>query len=129
MLRHYLVIAVLLAGMVSCFGLPAQAARFSGAYMMKICGISSDGKEVSPGAHAACQSYIAGVLDYHNMLRGMKMAPEINVCIPETVTMNELHLLVLKYFQKNPQHDSFIAAPAVLLALFEKYPCPGIKKK
>lgn len=128
MLRHCLVFTVILGGM--CFtALSADAARFSGAYMLKICGVGPDGKEVSPGAHAACQSYIAGVLDYHNMLSGLKMAPEINVCIPETVSMNELHLLVLKYFQKNPQHDSFIAAPAVLLALYEKYPCPGAKKK
>lgn len=120
----FLMAALLMAGAV-----PAQAARFSGAYMLKICGVGPDGNEISPGAHAACQSYIAGVLDYHNMLRSMKIAPEINVCIPETVTMNELHLIVLKYFQKNPQHDSFVAAPAVLLALYAKYPCATKKKK
>jgi hypothetical protein len=107
---------------------PAYAARFSGAYMVRICGVDKDGKEVAPGAHAACQSYISGVIDYHNMLRSMKIAPAIDICIPEDVSMNQLHLIVLKYLERNPQHDSFIAAPAVLLALYEKYPC-SIKKK
>jgi hypothetical protein len=101
----------------------AHAARFSGAYLMKICGVDDKGNEVAVGAHAACQSYISGVIDYHNMLRSMKIAPEIDFCIPESVTLNEIHLTVLKYLEKNPQNDSFIAAPAILLALFDRYPC------
>lgn len=107
---------------------PAQAARFTGAYLARICGVGPDGVEISPGAHAACQSYISGVVDYHNMLRGMKIAPEINICVPATVTLNELHVVVLRYLERNAQHDSFIAAPAVLLALYEKYPCGGKKR-
>lgn len=101
----------------------AHAARFSGAYMVKICGVNKNGKQIAPGAHAACQSYIAGVIDYHNMLRSMRIAPDINICVPESVTMNELHLTVLKYLERHPEHDSFVAAPAILLGLFEKYPC------
>ena len=108
---------------------PAGAAQFSGAYLNKICGVNDKGQEVSPGAHAACQSYISGVVDYHNMLRSMKIAPEIDICVPDNVTLNEMHLQVLKYLEANPQHDSFVAAPAVLLALFAKYPCMTKKKK
>ncbi len=107
----------------------AEAAQFSGAYLNKICGVNDKGQEVSPGAHAACQSYISGVVDYHNMLRSMKIAPEIDICVPESATLNEMHLQVLKYLDANPQHDSFVAAPAVLLALFAKYPCTTKKKK
>lgn len=102
---------------------PAQAARFSGAYLVKICGVDAKGKEVAPGAHAACQSYISGVIDYHNMLRSMKIAPDVNFCIPESVSLNHIHSVVLDYLEHNTVHDSFIAAPAVLLALYEKYPC------
>lgn len=108
---------------------PAQAARFSGAYLIKICGVDEKGREISPGAHAACQSYISGVVDYHNMLRSMRMAPDIDICIPEGESLNRLHLYVLEYLERNAQHDAFLAAPAVLLALFEKYPCGGKKKR
>lgn len=108
---------------------PAQAARFSGAYLMKMCSMNEDGGEVAPGAHAACQSYISGVIDYHNMLRSMKIAPAIDFCIPETVTLNEIHVAVLLYLEHNTVHDAFVAAPAVLMALYEKYPCRVAKKK
>lgn len=125
-----LIILAMLAGAAGfAVTAPAQAARFSGAYMIRICGVDAKGNEISPGAHAACQSYISGVVDYHNMLRSMKMAPDINFCIPENVTLNQLHLQVLRYLERNPQHDSFVAAPAVVMALYEKYPCGGKKKK
>lgn len=108
----------------------AHAARFSGAYLMKVCDVDAKGRELAPGAHAACQSYISGVIDYHNMLRIMKIAPAIDFCIPETVTLNEVHLTVLNYLKENAQNDGFVAAPAVLLALYAKYPCsiPRSKK-
>lgn len=121
---------VLLAGMVGLAPVfPAQAAQFSGAYLNRICGVNDQGQEISPGAHAACQSYISGVVDYHNMLRSMKIAPEIDICVPPGATLNEMHLQVLKYLEANPQHDSFVAAPAVLLALYAKYPCAVRKKR
>ena len=107
----------------------AQAARFSGAYLMKICSVDDNGNETAPGAHAACQSYISGVIDYHNMLRSMKIAPAIDFCIPETVTLNEIHVKVLRYLQQNAQHDAFVAAPAVIMSLYSSYPCGGSRKK
>ena len=123
------ILFLLLAGLVlTVFSGRSEAARFSGAYMVRICGVNEKGQEVAPGAHAACQSYISGIIDYHNMLQSMKMAPDINFCIPGKVTLNEIHLYVLQYLQRNPQHDSFVAAPAVLMGLYEKYPC-GKRKK
>lgn len=129
MALRFIILAMLAGAAVFATATPAQAARFSGAYMIRICGVDAKGNEISPGAHAACQSYISGVVDYHNMLRSMKMAPDINFCIPENVTLNQLHLQVLRYLERNPQHDSFVAAPAVVMALYEKYPCGGKKKK
>ena len=128
MMARILIVALVMGALLVACASPARAARFSGAYMIKICGVGKDGNEIAPGAHAACQSYISGIIDYHNMLRSMKIAPEIDICIPENVSMNQLHLIVLKYLERNSQHDSFIAAPAVLLALYEKYPC-SLKKK
>lgn len=123
-----LAIALLCGMVLTAASGGADAARFSGAYLVKICGVNDAGSEIAPGAHAACQSYISGIIDYHNMLRSMKMAPDINFCIPENVTLNEVHLYVLEYLRRNPQHDSFVAAPAVLMGLYEKYPC-GKRKK
>ena len=104
----------------------ADAARFSGKYLLGICDIDSDGKESIKGGHAACQAYIAGVLDYHAVLQSVKIAPKLDICVPEGVSLNQLHAIVLKYLKQNPQHDGFIAAPAVTTALYQAYPC---KKK
>lgn len=38
---------------------PAQAARFSGDYLLQMCLSDKDGKELVPGGHVACQSYIS----------------------------------------------------------------------
>ncbi|MGZ9097232.1 MAG: Rap1a/Tai family immunity protein [Micavibrio sp.] len=129
MILRFFILALLVCAVSSVTTSPAQAARFSGAYLIKICGVDAKGSEISPGAHAACQSYISGVVDYHNMLRSMKMAPEIDFCIPKNVSLNQLHLQVLQYLERNPQHDSFVAAPAVVMALYEKHPCSRRKKK
>ena len=104
---------------------PVHAARFSGAYLMTLCGVNKKGHEVAPGAHAACQSYISGIIDYHNMLRSMKIAPKIDFCIPGNVSLNRIQVQVLRYLQNNAQNDDFTAAPAVLLALYQAYPCRG----
>lgn len=101
----------------------AYAARFSGKYLLEICDIGPDGREVIAGGHAACQAYIAGVLDYHAFLQGLKIAPKTDICVPHSVSMNQVHATVLNYLKNNPQHDGFTAAPAVTTALFQAYPC------
>lgn len=107
---------------------PAQAARFSGDYLLQMCLSDKDGKELVPGGHVACQSYIAGVLDYHNLIRSLGTSPSVEFCVPEDVGLNQLQQVVASYLYKNKQqHGAFIAAPAVALALFNAYPC-GKKK-
>lgn len=101
----------------------AEAARFSGAYLLQVCEKDEKGREKVPGGHATCQSYIAGVIDYHNVLASLKIAPKIDICIPQKTSFNALQDIVLNYLRKHGEHDSFVAAPAVTMALYEVYPC------
>ena len=117
---------VLLA--LSCL-FPAQtlAAQFSGSYLLHICGVDKSGKELAPGGHIACQAYIAGILDYHNLQRSLGTAPTVDYCVPDEVNLKTLQSQVYSYVYRNQkQHNVFTAAPAVALALYSFYPC---KKK
>ena len=103
---------------------PAQAARFSGDYLLQMCASDQKGNELIPGGHAACQSYISGVMDYHNLIRSLGTAPSVEFCVPENVGLNELQQVVANYIFKNKkQHGAFVASPAVALALYNAYPC------
>jgi len=103
---------------------PAHAARFSGDYLLQMCASDKDGNELVPGGHTACQSYISGVMDYHNLIRSMGTSPSVEFCVPETVGLNELQEKVAAYIFKNKkQHGAFVASPAVALALYNYYPC------
>lgn len=114
------------------FILPAQAQPedgpfFSGAYLLELCKKDGGGGEKVKRGHTACQAYIAGVIDYHDLLRSLGTSPSVDMCVPNTAKTSDLQNIVLAYLEKNAQHDPFSAAPAVALALFEVYPCP--KKK
>jgi len=102
---------------------PAQAAQFSGVYLMQLCDRDARGREKLPGGHIACQSYISGVLDYHAVLQSLKIAPRIDICVPGNVSLNQMQDIVLNYLKANGQHDGFIASPAVTMALYQHYPC------
>lgn len=102
---------------------PAQAAIFSGAYLMELCTRTVDGTETVKGGHATCQAYIAGIIDYHQLLRSLGTSPSVDFCVPESVKMNDLQDVVWTYLAQNAENDQFIAAPAVALALFEAFPC------
>lgn len=104
-------------------------ALISGGYLLELCKRDKDGGETVKGAHVACQSYIAGIVDYHNLLRSLGTSPNIDLCVPNTVKLNDLQDIVWKYLNANKHHDAFIAAPAVSLALFEVFPCKSTKKK
>ena len=95
----------------------------SGAYLMKLCEMDKNGEEVVKGGHTACQSYIAGMIDYHKLLRSLGTAPSIDICVPNTVKLRHLQNIVWKYLAQSAHHDAFNAAPAISLALFEYYPC------
>ena len=106
-------------------GQSAQAARFTGAYLLELCEKDQNGKELVKGGHAICQSYIAGIIDTHNMMRSLSRGdlPSAEFCIPPGTTLNTLHDVILGYLRNNDQHDNFIASPALVTAFFQKYPC------
>lgn len=108
----------------------AHAARFSGEYLLKVCALDRNGNEIVEGGKIACQSYISAVIDYHNFLRTLDSAGPSSFCLPDEISLNEIHLVVLLYFMKNQKlHRKFIAAPGVETALIEAYPCGGKKAK
>jgi len=90
---------------------------------MEICNSDAQGKETVEGGHTACQAYIAGVVDYHKLLRSLGTSPSIDFCVPDGVAMNDLQGTIVNYLSQNASSDPFIAAPAVALALYETYPC------
>jgi len=75
-----------------------------------------------------CQSYVAGIIDYHNLMRNFKSEPPVKFCISERYTLKQVTEIVLNDLANSPQHDHFIAAPAVTLALFKAFPCKTKKK-
>jgi hypothetical protein len=106
------------------FASQAQAARFTGNYLIEMCASDVSGKEVVIGGHAICQAYIAGAIDYHELMQSLNLAPGIDFCIPEKVTMKDLQQIVLKYLiNHRDQNGSFTAAPGIALAFHNAYPC------
>jgi hypothetical protein len=99
------------------------AGFFSGSYLLQLCQSDAKGRETVKGGHTACQAYIAGVIDYHKLMKTLGTAPTIDFCVPNTEPMARLQLIVWKYLVENGQHSQFVAAPAVTLALYEYYPC------
>ncbi len=100
------------------------AAEFSGEYLYKMCEQDRNGREVTKGGKIACQSYISGIIDYHNTLRAMDLTSDMNFCIADGVTLDEIQLRVFLYLKKNIKlHRNFVAAPAVSMALLSFYPC------
>lgn len=118
-----LFIAAFLA-MLIVFPGKSEAARFTGSYLLQMCERDPNGAEVIQGGHAVCQSYIAGVIDSHNMMRSFgRDFPSVEFCVPQSTTMNELHSIVLEFLRANEQHDDYIATPAVVTALYDIFPC------
>ena len=118
---------IVLLALYCLFPAKVMAAQFSGSYLLHICGVDKDGKELAPGGHIACQAYIAGILDYHNLQRSLGTAPTVDYCVPDEVNLKTLQSQVYSYvYRHQKQHNSFTAAPAVALALYTFYPC---KKK
>ena len=116
--------AFLFVSLLIALGAQAQAARFSGGYLLQVCSFDAQGAELSPGSHVACQAYIAGILDYHALIRSMGVAPSVDFCVPEGESLYDIQKQVVGYLVRNKQEQGpFIAAPGVALALFNAYPC------
>lgn len=123
-MRNIALFIAVLAAFIFVSPKNAQAAQFSGAYLLHVCGVNPHGLELVPGGHIACQAYIAGVLDYHNLMRSLGTAPGVDFCVPPKTSMETLQKHVYAYVLRNKeQHGSFTAAPAVALALYNAYPC------
>lgn len=117
-------ISFVLLAFIVLTAFPAQAARFSGDYLLQVCGSDKNGKELTPGGHTACQAYIAGILDYHYLIRSLGTAPSVDFCVPENTSLSEIQSKVVAYVAHNKHEQGpFIAAPAVALALYAAYPC------
>ena len=124
-------LSVLFSGFVFPNYAEAQESKvfISAAYLHQICARDENGAEKMAGGHVACQSYISGVIDYHNTLQSLGTSPNVDVCVPKQAKLNDLQEIVWHYLDKNAHHDAFVAAPAVTLALFQVFPCKVSKKK
>ena len=71
----------------------------------------------------SCQSYIAGIIDYHNLIKSLGSAPSVDFCIPQAATMSQLKSVVTTYIAAHSEHQDFIAAPGVAMGLYNAYPC------
>ncbi len=121
--RHSGFLLVFLAAFSMSYSDEARAAQISSEYLLHVCSQDSNGKEIVKGGHVTCQAYIAGVMDYHALLRSLGTAPSVDFCVPSSAELGSLQTIVVRYLKRNPQHKGFIASPAVALALYESYPC------
>ena len=111
-------ISVVIIGLFGVLAFPAPAeARVNGKALALWCGSEKEVQVFS------CESYIAGIVDYHTLLKSMGTSPSVDFCIPDKVAMSEMRKVVFDYLILNPRHDQYIAAPAVSMALFLAYPC------
>lgn len=120
-----------LAGMILCAS-PAQAQQspqFSGAYLRELCKSKADGSETVTGGHTACQAYISGVLDYNGTLKALGTEPSLSICFPRPIPIADMQKIVLRYIERNPPVDAFAAAPAVIMALAEAFPCKQQRRR
>lgn len=102
----------------------AHAARFSGEYLLHLCASDEQGQEIVAGGHIACQAYIAGIMDYHSILKSMGATPGIDFCVPDGEGLYAVQGKIESYiFRNRAQHNTFIAAPGVAMGLFAAYPC------
>jgi hypothetical protein len=120
MKRKILLICCLLA-MMPVSAMAQSTSYVRGGDLLSICRVESKKTEF-------CESYVAGIIDYHNMLRSLKTEPGVRFCIPARYTLTQVTEIVLRDLANSPQHDHFTAAPAVTLALFKAFPCRKRKK-
>lgn len=130
-MRFLIIIMALCAAIFLPRSVLAQSAEplISSAYLYEVCKRDSEGNEVIPNGNVTCQSYIAGVLDYHNMLQSMGTSPNVDICVPAGMKLKDLQEIVWHYLDKNTQNDAFVAAPSVTLALHKIFPCQKARKR
>jgi hypothetical protein len=96
----------------------AQAQWMTGAELSQSCAVGEQAQEIY-----RCLGYIAGVVDYHVVLQSLGTIPSTDFCLPEDLKVEEAAIQVLAYMKNKPEHAGFIAAPAIVMALGQVYPC------
>jgi len=94
-----------------------------GSTLKLLCSSSKDEDAFS------CQNYIAGIVDYHNLLKSLGAPPSVDFCVPGNVPMSQIKQVVLIYMTAHTEHQDFIASPGVVMALYNAYPCARGKKR
>ncbi len=70
-----------------------------------------------------CDGYVQAIVDYHNLIKSLGVAPSIDFCITPRATKAEKRDVVVEFLLEHPEHLSFIAAPGVATAFYVEYPC------
>lgn len=116
-MKYFLILGAICLSACLSLSTPAAAAYVTGAELVKQCE-SNKANDVY-----ACMSYVAGVIDYQIMQQSMGTQPNVDFCLPEDLSIEKAAVTVMLYLEKNPMQSSFIAAPAVTMALQQAYPC------
>lgn len=72
---------------------------------------------------SACINYVAGVIDYHQLMQSFGTAPTLSFCLPASISKEEAAVLVMAYLKTSSQNDPFTAAATIPLALNKAFPC------
>jgi hypothetical protein len=98
-------------------------AFFSGHQILELCRAHIDGTNTIKSN--ICASYIAGMVDYQNVLLGLGwLAKKDGWCLPEHVTTRQLVRVVVEHMENIPHEILNDAGAAqVSLALLNTYPC------
>ena len=115
-MKHFAFVLLLSAFLLGVLR-PAQAAFMTGKALLAMCN-SQDADNVF-----ACENYIAGVIDYHVLVKSLGTAPSVDFCLPDGLKMQQITIIVRNYLAQRQEQHGFVAAPAVALALYNSYPC------
>jgi hypothetical protein len=119
---RFLTLCLFCCGLIVA-AMPVQAAFMTGKSLLALCS-STDKDNLF-----ACENYIAGVVDYHKLVRSLGTAPSVDFCLPNDIKMQSISRIVTVYLAQHPEQHNFVAAPAVSLAIYNQYPCPKGRKK
>jgi hypothetical protein len=101
---------------------PGRAVYYTAGELAQAC-LKDDSASIQ-----ACTHYVAGVIDYHQLMQSLNAAGAMKFCMPEQVSKQQAAVLVMTYLRSAPQHDAFVAAAAIPLALNKAFPCAVAKK-
>lgn len=120
-MKYFLISGVICLSACVALSMPAAAAYVTGADLVKECE-SNQTNQVY-----ACMSYVAGVIDYQIMQQSLGTQPNVDFCLPDDLSIEKAAVTVMLYLEKYPMQGSFIAAPAVTMALQQAYPCAPLR--